>query len=519
LLAQDGPLALYKIPSRSMGRQPQALIPEAPKRSHNQALSTSQDLVAGYDCKPAKRFCVPQVQVVSVAGKDEITCDLESPLGSFLKTALPDKEPFILGWLKALASPRVCITSLEDVKRIEVTDVASLPVPPFVKRLFRDIIAKEALKAAEQKAVLELTAARTRDFLAPLRDRNLQPPGAGSKYFQDYKNYRLILTQEEIEAAVRIVAHRLETWCKGERIVLVGILKGAFVFLSDLCRALSRPYSVHFVEASSYKDNRQQGGMAISSDLCTSKFVDMATKTPHKVVLIDELLDNGKTMYDMKQHFLEKLKGTHTENDVLTVCLFGKQRAREWPEADITGIPSLPDLWLVGYGLDDRGTKRGWTELFAIPKVKIVGSIDEEEVANLLKVVDGDGVLVAPHVFAGFELPFKNKCRYRVSGLDVQGCHERSILSLQGEEANVKSKADIEKALSSLAVVKGKYEHELHFAFIVESQALVSEDEIFTGNNHVYAKMRCKLRSHIEDSARRCGVIGLHDIKPLSASL
>merc|ERR1719149_199535 len=265
-----------------------------------------------------------------------------------------------------------------------------------------------------------MTAARTRAFLAPLRDRNQQPAAAGSKFFQDIENYRLILTKEEIDASVRVVAHRLETWCKGERVVLVGILKGAFMFLSDLCRVLSRPYSVQFVEASSYKDGNQQGSMSISSDVSSSKFVDQTTKKPHKVVLIDELLDNGKTMHDMKLHFLDKLKDTHAENDILTVCLFGKQRARELPEADITGIPCLPDLWLVGYGLDDRGTKRGWTELFAVPKVKIVPTIEQEEVQKLLAVLDDNANLTAPHAFGHFELTCNKKQKYRVSGLDTQ---------------------------------------------------------------------------------------------------
>merc|ERR1719337_712954 len=113
----------------------------------------------------------------------------------------------------------------------------------------------------------------------------------------------------------------------------------------------------------------------------------------------------------MKLHFLEKLKGSHTDADILTVCLFSKQRARTEPEADITGIPGLPDPWLVGYGLDDRGTKRGWTELFAVPKVKIVGSIDQEEVGRLLNILDDNAVLTEQFVFAGFELPFKNKSR------------------------------------------------------------------------------------------------------------
>merc|ERR1719261_2018883 len=99
-----------------------------------------------------------------------------------------------------------------------------------------------------------------------------------------------------------------------------------------------RPYSVYFVEASSYKDSRSSGPMHISAELSESKFFDATSKIPHKIVLIDELLDNGKTMQEMKQFFLTKLEKTHTEHDVLTACLFSKQRARCYPEADLTGI-------------------------------------------------------------------------------------------------------------------------------------------------------------------------------------
>jgi len=476
-------------------------MPEAP-RQPLRALQqpASQEWFADDGRKPVKRLRVTPTQI-----------DIASSLETLLKTALPDKEPFFADWLKVLASPSICITSLEDVQRLGSEDIAALPVPPLVKGLFRQVIARQVAKAAEQQVALELTNTRARAFLAPLRDRNQQPALAGSKYFQDHKNYRLILMKEEIDAGVRIVAHRLETWCKGERVVLVGILKGAFIFMTDLCRALSRPYSVYFVEASSYKEGRVQGDMAVSSDISSSKFVDATTKKPHKIVLVDELLDNGKTMQDMKLHFLDKLKGTHTENDILTVCLFSKERPREWPEADITGIPNLPDLWVVGYGLDDRGTKRGWTELFAVPKVKIVGSIEEAEIEKLMNVLDDDGVLTVPHVFAGFELPYKNKCRFRLSGLDVQGRHDTSMVSMQGDETQMKSKEDVKRALADLHVVKGKYERELLFAFIAENQSLVPEDEIFYGNNQVYAKMRCRLRKQIEVTSRRCGVDGLND--------
>eukprot|EP00930_Biecheleria_cincta_P083915 TRINITY_DN73416_c0_g1_i1.p1 TRINITY_DN73416_c0_g1~~TRINITY_DN73416_c0_g1_i1.p1 ORF type:complete len:491 (-),score=102.28 TRINITY_DN73416_c0_g1_i1:122-1594(-) len=432
-------------------------------------------------------------------------------LRTLLSTALPDKASLIDGWVAALSAPSVAIADLADLRRLDAQDISSLPVPPLVKGVLREVLTVEDRKHREHTEVLKFTLARSQQFLAPLRDRNMQPPLAGSKYFQDQKNYKLILTKEEIEAGVRIAARRIETWCKGERIVLVAILKGAFMFLSDLCRALVRPYSVYFVEASSYKDKRKQGGeVDITAELSASKFCDSTTKAPHKIVLIDELLDNGKTMQEMKQHFLSKLSATHTDNDVLTCCLLSKDRQREWPEPDITAIPNLPDLWLVGYGLDDRGTKRGWTELFAIPKVKIVDTFEVEEVDKLLRNLDDAAALTAPIVFAGFELGYNNKTKYRVQGLDTNqgGSQLKGPKALQGKVIN---KADVQKLIAGVPTVKGKFEHEVQFSFIQENMSLVPEDDIFSGNNQVFAEMRCRFRRYIQAAAEQFGVPGLED--------
>lgn len=227
-------------------------------------------------------------------------------------------------------------------------------------------------------------------------------------------------------------------------------------------------------------------------------------------------------MQEMKQHFLQALSATHTEDDVLTCCLLSKKRPRDYPDADIVGIPDLPDLWLVGYGLDDRGTKRGWTELFAIPKVKIVETLDREEVQKLLNHLDDDCVLTAPLIFSGFELTFNHKQKYRVQGLDIQEGRDLNPssggwvtkASIAGSQATSKclKKADVERYLASQPTVKGKFEHELQFAFIQENVHLCVEDDIFSGNNQVYAEMRCRLRKQISVAARRFQVEGLPTI-------
>lgn len=441
-------------------------------------------------------------------------------LRDLLRSALPDKEDCIDGWIAALAAPAICVETIDDVRRLDEADIPGLPVPPLVKSTFRKLIDVEHSRAQEEQRILEATKARAQKFIAPLRDRNMQPPLAGSKYFQDLRSYRLVMTKEEIDAGVRIVSRRIETWCKGERIVLVAILKGAFMFLSDLCRTLIRPYSVFFVEASSYKAGRTQDGGVDINDVSAEKFCDTTTHERSKVVLLDELLDNGKTMQEIKLFFMNKLAATHTENDFLTVCLFSKERPREYPEADITGVPNLPDLWLVGYGLDDRGTKRGWTELFAIPKVKIVETIEKEEVDRLMSMLDDEAVLRSPLVFGNMEFTYNKKMRFRLTGLDVRGgfdVHNTSSpvnVSSTDVGAKVSSKADATAALAGLPIVKGKYEQELKFAFIQENVSLVPEDSIFSGNNQEYARLRFRIRQHLTSEARRFGVDGPGGVLP-----
>eukprot|EP00929_Paragymnodinium_shiwhaense_P083659 TRINITY_DN4465_c0_g1_i1.p1 TRINITY_DN4465_c0_g1~~TRINITY_DN4465_c0_g1_i1.p1 ORF type:complete len:482 (-),score=141.18 TRINITY_DN4465_c0_g1_i1:504-1949(-) len=429
-------------------------------------------------------------------------------LEALLMETLPDKAALHAEWLQALAQPSVCLTTIDDIERLDAEDITTLPVPPLVKGVFRDVLNRVHAKEKDQQDVLHATVARKKAFLAPLKDRNMQPALAGSKYFQDVRRYKLILAREEIEACVKMVAHRVETWAKGERIILVGILKGAFMFMSDLCRALVRPYSVYFVEASSYKDGKTQGNMEISATLSASKFMDATSKKPHKIVLIDELLDNGKTMQDMKMYFLKMLDKTHTEKDIVTCCLFSKKRERQWPEADITGIPNLPDLWLVGYGLDDRGTKRGWTDLFAMPKVKIVDAIEKEEIDRLLANLNEDAVLSVPMVFNGFELASNHKQRYRLIGLDAHGEKHAPSLQMSEHTSRVTSKGDVLRLLAGLSTVKGKYEQEVQLSFIQENQHLVPEDEIFSGNNQVYAELRCRLRRQMAHACERFGLPG-----------
>jgi len=146
--------------------------------------------------------------------------------------------------------------------------------------------------------------------------------------------------------------------------------------------------------------------------------------------------------------------------------------------------------------------------LFAIPKVKIVETIDKEEVDRLVSLLDDSACLTQAIAFAGVELQYNHKQKYRLQGLEVTTGQSGQNKLTGAMSPSCMGKADVQRALSSCSVVKGKYEHELRFCFIPTGVSLVPEDEIFSGNNLIYADMRCKLRKDIQTSAQRFVVEG-----------
>jgi hypoxanthine phosphoribosyltransferase len=140
-------------------------------------------------------------------------------------------------------------------------------------------------------------------------------------------------------------------------------LKGAAYFTVDLSRKMVTYHSLYFLETSSYKNGQTQSKDLILPLINPDKFVG------RKVVLVDELCDNGKTMELVKQSIL---KNTQVKNcDILTCVAFKKEKERVYPEPDIFGA-ALPDVWLVGHGLDDRQEKRNLTQLYGVPKSECV---------------------------------------------------------------------------------------------------------------------------------------------------
>lgn len=171
------------------------------------------------------------------------------------------------------------------------------------------------------------------------------------------------MTEDQIQVCVGKCAAEINKLYKNTPVVLVCLLKGAVWFYVDLTRKLTIPYSTYFVEASSYKDGQTQAeSVEILSKINPDKFIGK------KIILVDELYDNGTTMELLKTE-INKQTGIKYE-DIFTLAFFKKNKPMTHKYAGTLDLYSvmLPDLWFVGYGLDDKQEKRGWLDLYAVPK-------------------------------------------------------------------------------------------------------------------------------------------------------
>jgi hypoxanthine phosphoribosyltransferase len=152
---------------------------------------------------------------------------------------------------------------------------------------------------------------------------------------------RVFLEPDQIRKRVEELAEEIAAQSQGMDLVLVGALRGAFVFLADLMRAMPVPVSVDFVAASSYGSSVQSSGdVRIIHDLKTSV-------AGRDVVLVEDIVDSGYTLQALRRH----IQGHHPET-FRACALLSKPNRRVVPvQADWIGF-EIPDEFVVGYGLD-----------------------------------------------------------------------------------------------------------------------------------------------------------------------
>jgi len=152
---------------------------------------------------------------------------------------------------------------------------------------------------------------------------------------------RVIITEEEIQAAIKKAGKEISDSYDGRPILLVSILKGAFVFMADLCRAITVPCEIAFMCAKSYYAGTTSSGVVkITMDL------DRDISGYH-VIIVEDIIDTGRTLNDI----VNMLK--HRNPLSLRVVTLLDKPSRRLVEfnADMS-LFTIPDYFVIGYGLD-----------------------------------------------------------------------------------------------------------------------------------------------------------------------
>ncbi len=151
----------------------------------------------------------------------------------------------------------------------------------------------------------------------------------------------IVLSKEEIADRVRQLGQSIARDFAGRKLVLVGVLNGAFIFLADLARQIDIPLEVDFVRVASYGNSTSSSGTVnFSKDI----ELDVEGKD---VILVEDIVDTGRTIAALKDFFAAK------RANVVKICtLIDKHERREVAvQVDYVGF-EVEQGFLVGYGLD-----------------------------------------------------------------------------------------------------------------------------------------------------------------------
>jgi len=157
----------------------------------------------------------------------------------------------------------------------------------------------------------------------------------------NYQDLEVLFTRGQIAERVAEMGAQITRDLNGEKLTMVGVLKGAAPFLADLARAVQVDATFDFVATSSYgKGLRSSGAVKLIKDLDESI-------EDKNVLVVEDILDTGLTLTYLRKLFLQQRPRTLR----IATLLDKPSRRIEKIEADYVGF-SIPNLFVIGYGMD-----------------------------------------------------------------------------------------------------------------------------------------------------------------------
>lgn len=151
----------------------------------------------------------------------------------------------------------------------------------------------------------------------------------------------VLFSEEQLKNRVREIAQQITADYQGKEIMLISVLRGSFVFMADLCRAIDLPCTLDFMAVSSYgKGTKSSGQVQITKDLSEDI-------TDRHIIVVEDILDSGNTL----SYLLKILENRHPASIRLCTLLDKPDRRVKPVQVHYSGF-TIPDAFVVGYGLD-----------------------------------------------------------------------------------------------------------------------------------------------------------------------
>lgn len=163
---------------------------------------------------------------------------------------------------------------------------------------------------------------------------------------------KLLFRKRGIAKVVKRLAREIEEDYRGQDLILIGIQKGSFIFLADLVRQIRLTPEIDFIEVSSYS--------GVSQGKVTIRECVLSVKGKH-VLIVEDIVDTGRTALGVVQYFREK----GAASVKLCTLLDKPSRRKVDVVIDYLGF-TVPDRFVVGYGLDYNEKYRNLPEIFAL---------------------------------------------------------------------------------------------------------------------------------------------------------
>ena len=152
----------------------------------------------------------------------------------------------------------------------------------------------------------------------------------------------ILISKDQLKNRVKAIAHAISKDFEGEEVALIGVLKGAFVFLADLAREIEAPVRLGFIKVSSYGNEKES-----SKKPRITKDLDNFSIKGKNIIIVEDIVDTGHTLKVVVDHF----KALKPKKFKTCVLLDKKARRKKEVPLDYVGF-EVPNKFVVGYGLD-----------------------------------------------------------------------------------------------------------------------------------------------------------------------